>query len=133
MIKDYTYSQNKVWNSVLNVSKKISNITDYLIDEDLKLMGENLDQNAQRLQNQLMEEIEEEYIKTFSGYNKSLSMVESMEKDLIEAYDQGYITERELKITLEAITIYRQAIKSHISQNPEGHKLHQYLKNNVKY
>lgn len=132
MIKNYTYSQNKVWNSVLNVSQKISNITNYLIDEDLKSMGENLDQNAQRLQKQLIEEIEEEYARTFSGYNKSLAMVKSMEKDLIGAYDKGCITERELKITLEAITIYRQAIKSHISQNPEGHKLHQYLKKTVK-
>lgn len=133
MIKGYTYSQNKVWNSVLNVSQKISNITDYLIDEDLKAMGANLDQNAQRLQKQLIEDIEEEYVRTFSGYKKSLAMVKSMEEDLIEAYDQGCITERELKITLEAITIYKQALKSHISQNPEGHKLHQYLKNNVKH
>lgn len=128
MIKKYTNSQLKVWNSVINVSKKISNITNFFMEEDLKSMGETLQNTARKLQEQLEEEIkEEEYQNTFTGYKKSLNLVNMMEEDLIYAFDQGCITERELKITLEAITIYTQEIKTHLNKNEESHKLIRHL------
>lgn len=128
MIKKYTNSQLKVWNSVINVSKKISNITNFFMEEDLKSMGETLQNTARKLQEQLEEEIkEEEYQNTFTGYKKSLNLVNMMEEDLIYAFDQGCITERELKITLEAITIYTQEIKTHLNTSEESHKLIRHL------
>lgn len=128
MIKNYTNSQLKVWNSVVNVSKKISNITNFFMEEDLKSIGDSLRNTAQKLQTQLEEEIkEEEYDHTFTGYKKSLNLVNMMEEDLIFAFDQGCITERELKVTLEAITIYTQEIKSHLNQSTQNHKLLKHL------
>ncbi len=131
MTDDYNPTQNKVWSSALNVSKKIYNLTTYYTEEDLQPLTDALEK-AQNLQNQLEEEIKEEYKQTFSGYQKSLNLVSSMEEDLILAFDQGCITERELKITLEAISIYVHEIKSHQDKGKSTHKLLQHLKPTTK-
>jgi len=127
MTDNYNPAQNKVWSSALNVSKKIYNLSNYYTEEDLQPLTEAF-KKAQSLQQQLEEEIrEEEYKQTFSGYQKSLNLIRSMEKDLIFAFDQGCITERELKITLEAISIYIREIKSHQDTGEADHKLLHHL------
>ena len=58
MTDDYNPTQNKVWSSALNVSKKIYNLTTYYTEEDLQPLTDALEK-AQNLQNQLEEEIKE--------------------------------------------------------------------------
>lgn len=128
MTDNYNPSQSKVWSSALNVSKKIYNLTSYYIEEDLQPLAEILKNKVQTLQDQLQDEIrEEEYRTTFSGYQKSLVLIRSMEEDLISAFDQGCITERELKTTLEAISIYVHEIQSHQNKIKGNHQLLQHL------
>lgn len=127
MTDNYNPTQSKIWSSALNVSKKIYNLTNYYTEEDLQPLTDAL-KKAQSLQDQLAVEIkEEEFQQTFSGYQKSLNLIRSMEQDLILAFDQGCITERELKTTLEAISIYIHEIKSHQTREKASHKLIQHL------
>ncbi len=128
MTDNYNPTQSKVWSSALNVSNKIQKLTSHYTDEELQPLADVF-KKAQSLQHQLEAEIGEEdgYKKTVSGYEKSLNLIRSMEEDLILAFDQGCITERELKITLEAISIHIHDIKAHQNKGRANHKLFQHL------
>ena len=133
MTNNYNPTQSKVWSSALNVSNKIQNLTNYYTEEELQPLTDALEK-AQSLQHQLEAEIKEQdgYQQTVSGYEKSLNLIRSMEEDLIVAFDQGCITERELKITLEAIAIYTHDVKAHQNKGRANHKLFQHIQPTTK-
>ena len=124
MEKNYTYSQLQVWQSARHVSQKICDLINYFPDEEIEDVVERIRTNAKSLPFQIAEELqEEESSKTFSTYIKSKNILEILEEELIHAFDQSCITERELKITLEAINIYSHQLKKHQSKTNDEHKL----------
>lgn len=111
MEKNYTYSQLQVWQSARDVSKKIFNLTHYFPEEDDEQeLVEVIRKSAASLPTQVASEIMEETKMTFQ---KSIELLNMLEGHLVTAFDQGCITERELKTSLEATSIYFQCLTTH--------------------
>ena len=117
MEKDYTYSQLQVWQSAHNVSKKIFKLTHYFPEEESQELVDVIRQSAESLPKQVASEIMEE---TQMPFQKSIELLNMLEGHLVNAFDQGCITERELKTSLEATNIYFQCLTSHQNKAEES-------------
>ncbi len=114
MEKDYTHSQLQVWQSARDVSKKIFNLTHYFPEEESQELVEAIRQSAESLPTQVASEIMEE---TQLPFQKSIELLNMLEGHLVNAFDQGCITERELKTSLEATNIYFRCLTAHKNNN----------------
>lgn len=114
MEKDYTYSQLQVWQSARDVSKKIFNLTHYFPEEESQELVEAIRQSAESLPTQVASEIMEE---TQLPFQKSIELLNMLEGHLVNAFDLGCITERELKTSLEATNIYFRCLTAHKNNN----------------
>lgn len=127
MEKSYTYSQLEVWRSAMNISEKIFNLTNYF-PEDAPHLAETIRTKAKTLPTLVAAEfMEEAHLKVLSNYQKSLELLNLLEEKLIHAFDQGCITERELKTTLEATDIYSHHLKSYQNSRKGKHHLVNHL------
>lgn len=122
MEKNYTYSQLQVWQSACDVSKKIFNLTHYFPEEEAQELVEAIRQSAESLPTQVASEIMEE---TKRPFEKSIELLNMLEGHLVNAFDQGCITERELKTSLEATNIYFNCLTAH--RNDEESQLVKHL------
>ncbi len=118
MEKNYTYSQLQVWQSARDVSKKIFNLTHYFPEEEAQELAEAIRLSAESLPTQVASEIMEE---TKRPFQKSIDLLNMLEGHLVSAFDQGCITERELKTSLEATNIYFQCLTSHQNKAEDSH------------
>lgn len=130
MEKNYTYDQLQVWRSAQTVAQKICNLTNYFPEEDTTDLINTIRSNAQSLSDQIKIELQEkEDLEVITLYQKSLELLNKLEGNLIDAYDQGCITERELKTTLEATNIYSHCLKTHRNNKKGKHLLIEHLDN----
>ena len=110
MEKNFTYPQLQVWRSAQNVSQKIYNLTNYFPEEEVHDMADTIRHNAKTLAAQ----VSPEYVaKDQTGLQSSMDLIQLLQEELIYAFDQGCITERELKTTLEAINIYAAQLEKY--------------------
>src|SRR5690606_31689623 len=130
MEKTYTYSQLQVWHSAKNLSQKICDHLSFYLDEDIKEVVERIKGHAKSFPLQVEEELKEEITsQTFSGSMPSQLTLKTLEGELIDAYDQSCITERQLKTTLEAINIYEHQLQRYLTNGDKDHKLIHHLYN----
>lgn len=122
MEKNYTYSQLQIWQSARDVSQKIFNLTHYFPEEESPHLVEAIRHSAQSLPKQVASEFMEEAKMPFQ---KSIELLNMLEGHLVDAFDQGCITERELKTSLEATNIYFRCLTTH--QKDDKNHLIQHL------
>lgn len=132
MEKNYTYSQLRVWRSAQSVAQKIFNLTYCFPEEEAPDLVETIRSNAQSLPVQIAIEFKEETnVEAITPYQKSLELLNKLESYLVVAYDQGCITERELKTILEVTNIYSHCLQAHRANhdNQDKHYLLAHLNN----